>query len=114
MMDAKAEQQDQPTAPTRNEELNPGPSYLDHLQDLETIVQHTPINERADSKACQYAYAQLKAMRRPKLHICRTCGNQYGNQETRIKEDGSNLYGICPWCEKGIVNERLQAPASVD
>lgn len=106
--------EDKPTPPTRNEELNPGPSYLDRLQDLDTIIQHTPINERANSKECQYTYAMLKAMLRPKLHICRTCGTQYGNSETRIKEDGSNLYGICPWCEKGIVNGRLQAQASVD
>lgn len=84
--------------PTRNEELSPGPSSLDRLQDFDTIIQRTPINERATSKVCQEARAGLRAMHRPKLHICHTCGHQYGNSETRIKDDGSNLYGTCPRC----------------
>lgn len=113
-MNARDELQDRAEAPTRIEELNPGPSYIDRLQDLDTIIQHTPIEDRANGEECRRAYAQLKAMRLPKLHICRICGMQYGNQETRIKEDESNLYGICPWCEKGIENERLCAKASVD
>ena len=99
--------------PTDSEQVN-YKSTLDLTLELDHVIQCTPMNERATSPECIAAYQQLKFMSRPRFHICRTCGGQYGNQETRIKEDESNLYGICPWCEKGIVNGRLQAQASVD
>jgi hypothetical protein len=75
-------------------------SFLNELQDLDTIIQHTPIGDRANSPECQRAYARIKAMHHPTLHECTVCGNRYGNSETVIKEDLSNLYGVCPWCEK--------------
>ena len=76
------------------------PNYLDRLQELDSIIQHTPINERATSEACQYAYKQLKVINRPRFHKCMECDTQYGNSETRIKDDLSNLYGVCPKCKE--------------
>lgn len=82
------------------EERNWGaPSYLDRLQALDDIIQHTPINERATSKACQEAFSELHEMNRPRFHTCTKCGMQYGNDKTYLEiKSEADVPGICPRC----------------
>ena len=82
------------------EERNWGaPSYLDRLHDLDDAIQHTPINERATSKACQEAFSELHRMSLPRFHTCTKCGMQYGNSETYLEiKSEADVPGICPRC----------------
>lgn len=81
-------------------------SYIERVGELDQIIQRTPMSERAESNDCQIAQYLLTAMRRPRFHVCRVCGNQYGNDQTvlEIKCD-ADIPGICARC--GINHGRM-------
>lgn len=98
----KQEQELKPETPNPNEEKEWGkPSYLDRLQALDDIIQHTPINERAASVACQEAYAMLKIMHHPKFHICSKCGSNTGTLKRGLRRICRTYMGFA----RGVWND---------